>query len=209
MRHELRHGELPSRGDHESEIVAGVQTEHRSSGSKRGPYDGMRNVGDRRRMGFRHGLHAGLVAPGEASSFGKGGHELPQRLSRRAEGSASGRDRVARSHEGDIHGQSPDGSSRALQRSGSDVLESEGFTKASRYRLVGTLEGAGSESPAEFLALYEVDTDDPVALNKTVAENLKKKGSEGRIVRHETCDVISAAFYTFISEVSHVPDSRA
>jgi hypothetical protein len=119
MRHELRHGELPSRGDHESEIVAGVQTEHRSSGSKRGPYDGMRNVGDRRRMGFRHGLHAGLVAPGEASSFGKGGHELPQRLSRRAEGSASGRDRVARSHEGDIHGQSPDGSSRALQRSGS------------------------------------------------------------------------------------------
>lgn len=90
-----------------------------------------------------------------------------------------------------------------------DVLESEGFTKASRYRLVGTLEGAGSESPAEFLALYEVDTDDPVALNKAVAENLKKKGSEGRIVQHGTCDVISAAFYTFISEVSHVPDSRA
>ncbi len=88
-----------------------------------------------------------------------------------------------------------------------DVLESEGFTKASRYRLVGTLEGAGSERPAEFLALYEVDTDDPAALNKAVAENLQEKRKKGRIIQHETCDVFSVAFYTFVSEVSHVPDS--
>lgn len=87
-----------------------------------------------------------------------------------------------------------------------DVVEAESFSTASRYRLVGTLEGAGSEKPGEFLALYEVDTDDVPALNKAVTEKMGEKGEQGRVLQHDTCDVISAGFYTFISEVSHVAE---
>ena len=85
-----------------------------------------------------------------------------------------------------------------------DVVESEHFSKASRYRLVGTLGGAGSTEPSDFLALYEVDTDDVEALNKAVMDNLGVKGGEGRVIQHPSCEVLSAGFYTFISEVSHV-----
>ncbi|MFC1825298.1 hypothetical protein ACFL9T_21515 [Thermodesulfobacteriota bacterium] len=83
-----------------------------------------------------------------------------------------------------------------------DVLETEGFSKASRYRLIGTLEAAGGEKPGEFLALYEADTDDPAALNKAVMEKMQEKGAKGRILQHETCDVISTGFYSFINEAS-------
>jgi hypothetical protein len=85
-----------------------------------------------------------------------------------------------------------------------DVVETEHFSKASRYRLVGTLGAAGSEKPGEFLALYEVDTDDVAELNKVVMDQMAAKGEQGRVIQHPSCDVISAAFYTFVSEVSNV-----
>ncbi len=86
-----------------------------------------------------------------------------------------------------------------------DVVESEHFTGASRYRLVGSLAGAGNGEPSDFLAIYEVDTDDAEALNKAVMDNLGVKAGEGRVLQHPSCEVISAGFYSFISEVSHVP----
>ncbi|MBT4163032.1 MAG: hypothetical protein HOC70_14035 [Gammaproteobacteria bacterium] len=86
-----------------------------------------------------------------------------------------------------------------------DVVEADHFIKASRYRLVGTLGGAGSEEPLPFIALYEVDTDDVEALNKAVMEIMVAKGEKGRVLQHESCDVVTAGFYTFISEVAHVP----
>lgn len=88
-----------------------------------------------------------------------------------------------------------------------DVVEAEHFLRGSRYRLIGKLEGTGREEPGEYLALYEVDSDDLPTLQKAVKRQMKQKRAAGRILQHETCDVISAAFYALQSEVSKAPES--
>lgn len=86
-----------------------------------------------------------------------------------------------------------------------DVAEVDHFLNASRYRLIGKLEGTGSQEPEPFLAVYELDTDDVPTLQKAVLETMGAKAEKGRIVQHETCDVISVGFYAFHSEVRHSP----
>ena len=56
-----------------------------------------------------------------------------------------------------------------------DVLETPGFTRATRYENT-----APSEGQAKFLAIYEIETDDISSFMKVNSENLAKKRAQRR-----------------------------
>lgn len=79
-----------------------------------------------------------------------------------------------------------------------DVAETPHFISASRYRLAATQSG---QDVPEYLALYELDTDDIPAVQAALGANMSGKRAAGRNTRHETIDVVSVSYYTFVSQV--------
>ena len=74
-----------------------------------------------------------------------------------------------------------------------DILETPGFTRATRYENREPAEGQG-----KFLALYEVETED---IDQTMAAhqaNMAKKREQGRMT--ELVSVVSRALYEQISD---------
>ena len=56
-----------------------------------------------------------------------------------------------------------------------DILETPGFTRATRYENIEPLEGE-----ARFLAIYDIEADDIDEVMKTHDENMVRKRAEGR-----------------------------
>ncbi len=76
-----------------------------------------------------------------------------------------------------------------------DVLETPGFIRATRYE--NTEPSAGK---AEFLATYEIETDDIDKLMKTNSDNLAKKRAAGRF--SELLVIVGRGLYRQTSSVS-------
>jgi hypothetical protein len=57
-----------------------------------------------------------------------------------------------------------------------DVLETQGFVKATRYEITQPIQGKG-----KFLAIYEIESDQFDNVMKLHEQNMKKKREQGRI----------------------------
>ena len=64
------------------------------------------------------------------------------------------------------------------------------------------------ETP-EFLALYELDTDDIPAVQAALSAKIEEKRREDRTIIHDTCEVASISYYTFVSQVMKAPEPVA
>ncbi len=76
-----------------------------------------------------------------------------------------------------------------------DVLETPGFIRATRYENTEP-----SEGKAQFLATYEIETDNIDRFMKTHSDNMARKRAAGRF--SELLVVVSRGFYRQISSVS-------
>ncbi len=76
-----------------------------------------------------------------------------------------------------------------------DVLETPGFIRATRYEHTKP-----SEGEANFLATYEIETDDVDGFVKTHRDNMAKKKAAGRF--SELLVLVSRGFYRQLSSIS-------
>lgn len=76
-----------------------------------------------------------------------------------------------------------------------DILETPGFTGATRYENSDT-----SEGQAKFLANYHIETDDIDALMKANAENIAVKREAGRL--SELLEIVWRGLYKETSSLS-------
>jgi len=76
-----------------------------------------------------------------------------------------------------------------------DILETQGFIRATRYENTEP-----SEGKAKFLATYEIETDDIEQTMKVFSENMAKRREEGRF--SELLTVVSRGVYKQISSLS-------
>ncbi len=91
-----------------------------------------------------------------------------------------------------------------------DILESPGFVKGTRYEFVmpWKIQGGGetkyhsagvTEGKAKFLAVYEIEADDPSEVMKTLDRNMDKKGAQGRL--SDLVELVSMAIYKRVSSL--------
>ena len=74
-----------------------------------------------------------------------------------------------------------------------DVLMTPGIKKATRYELAGRpREGRG-----KYLALYEIETDDPSAsaIWAKLNETMDQRKAAGRVVEHPALELVTSAIY--------------
>ena len=76
-----------------------------------------------------------------------------------------------------------------------DILETAGFTRATRYENTEPAEGK-----AKFLATYEIETDDIDKFMKTHQANMAKKRAAGRF--SELVVIVSRRLYKQTSSIS-------
>jgi hypothetical protein len=74
-----------------------------------------------------------------------------------------------------------------------DILETPGFTRATRYEI-----GKPAEGHARYLALYELETDDIDRTMAVLQENIAKKREQGRMT--ELISVVSRALHRKITK---------
>lgn len=75
-----------------------------------------------------------------------------------------------------------------------DVLETPGIVRATRYRLGSRVR----EGQAQFLAAYELESDDFRGISGAMRETIARKSAEGRST--DLIDSFSVGYYTQTSE---------
>lgn len=79
-----------------------------------------------------------------------------------------------------------------------DILGIEGYTSAQRYKLSGPgpkmITPTGSEAVAQYLAVYELDTDDTRSAMKRLNQTVGELAQRGRML--EGLQIVGAATYT-------------
>lgn len=78
-----------------------------------------------------------------------------------------------------------------------DVLETPGIIRGTRFQLASApREG---QPRAQYLALYELGTDDLETVQKNLAENLANKRAQGRGI--DCLQSVISAYYTLVSDM--------
>ncbi len=73
----------------------------------------------------------------------------------------------------------------------SDVLQTPGILKATRYELAGR----PKEGRGKYLALYEIETDDPKGIMAKLNETLERRKAEGSLTEHPALEVANFGIY--------------
>ena len=72
-----------------------------------------------------------------------------------------------------------------------DVLMTPGIKKATRYELAGRpREGRG-----KYLALYEIETDDPSTVMSKLNQTMDERKAAGRVTQHPALDLVTMGLY--------------
>jgi len=91
-----------------------------------------------------------------------------------------------------------------------DVLESPGFVKGTRYEFLmpWKIQGGGetkyhgtgaTQGKAKFLAVYEIEAEDPSEVMKALDRHIDEKGAQGRL--SELVELVSMAIYRRVSSL--------
>ena len=72
-----------------------------------------------------------------------------------------------------------------------DVLQTPGITKAARYELAGR----PKEGRGKYLALYEIEADDPRSIMDKLNETLERRKAEGSLIEHPALEVANFGIY--------------
>ena len=83
-----------------------------------------------------------------------------------------------------------------------DVLQTPGIVRATRYRLTGSRPKDGR---GKYLALYEIEAEDPAGIFAVMQETLKRRGEEGSLISHPALAVATFGTYEQIGETRVSP----